>query len=445
MKHRITQVDRGSIAQELGLREGDLLTAINGEIVRDLIDYQALCAQSRLTLTVERDGETTDFSFEKDEYEPLGLNFAKDLMSGLRCCANKCIFCFEDQNPPGVRPTLSSRDDDWRLSLMTGSFVTLTNVPDRELQRIIDRRVSPLYISVHATDGELRAKMMGNAKAARIMEQLRRLAEAGIRFHAQAAVCPGLNDAEQLEKTIHDLAALAPAALSLAVVPVGITCHRQGLFPLRLFTKEEAKRTLEICRRWRAICRQHMGSAFVHPADELFLIAGEELPADEDYEGYDQIENGVGMLRLLETEYAQAYDDAKEYDELPHAEQIQTEVCIATGVAAADFLREMLAKRPVPGVQVRVQAVPNRFFGETVNVAGLLTGRDLLDEETGVAHAPEGEVWITECMLREGEEIFLDDMTAGELAQRLGKRVRIVRRGGEELFMALCEAAQRLK
>ena len=442
MKHRITQVDPGSIAQELGISEGDLLTSIGGEVVRDLIDYQALSAQSRMQMTIEREGETIEFAFEKDEYEPLGLNFAENLMSGVRCCANRCVFCFEDQNPKGVRPTLSSRDDDWRLSLMTGSFVTLTNVPDRELQRIIDRHASPLYISVHATDAELRQTLLRNAKAGKILKQLKTLAEGGIRFHTQAVVCPGINDGEQLEKTIHDLAALAPAALSLAVVPVGITCHREGLYPLRLFTKEEARETLAICKRWRVICRQHLGTPFVHPADELYLIAGEELPADEEYEGYEQIENGVGMLRLLETEYAAAYDDAKEYDELPAGKEEPTEVCIATGEAAADFMREMLEKRPVPGVQTRVQAVPNRFFGHTVNVAGLLTGRDLLDEETGIRNAPEREILITECMLREGEEIFLDDMTLDELRNRLGKSVRIVRRGGENLFDALCEISR---
>lgn len=442
MKHRITEVDRGSIAHELGIRPGDLLVSMNGEIVRDLIDYQALSAQCEMSLTIERSGETVEFSFEKDDYEPLGLNFAENLMSGVRCCANKCVFCFEDQNPPGVRPTLSSRDDDWRLSLMTGSFVTLTNVPDLELERIIKRHASPLYVSVHATDPELRETLMGSKRAGKILEQLKRLADGGIRFHAQAVVCPGLNDGDQLEKTIHDLAALAPAALSLAIVPVGITCHREGLFPLRLFTKEEARRTIEICHRWRAICRQHIGTAFVHPADELYLAAGMDLPADEEYEGYEQIENGIGMLRLLETEYAAAYDDAKEYDELPKDRENAAEVCIATGEAAADFMRNMLEKRPVPGVLARVQAIPNRFFGHTVNVAGLLTGRDLLDEETGIVHAPEKEIWITECMLREGEEIFLDDMTVGELSKRLGKSVRIIRRGGDSLFDALCEAAR---
>lgn len=437
MKHRITGIDAGSIAQQLGILPGDLLTSVNGEIVRDLIDYQALCAQSRMELAVERAEESIEFAFEKDEYEPLGLNFAENLMSGVRCCANRCVFCFEDQNPPGVRPSLSSRDDDWRLSLMTGSFVTLTNVPDRELERIKTRHASPLYISVHATDPDLRVKLMGNVHAGRILEQLTSLAQAGIRFHTQAVVCPGLNDGDQLEKTIHDLAALAPAALSLAVVPVGITCHREGRFPLRLFTPEEARRTIEICHRWRGICKSFMDSAFVHPADELYLIAGMELPSDADYEGYEQIENGVGMLRLLETEYAAEYDDAKACGKLPDGTPGASAV-IATGEAAAPFLGKMLGERSVPGANVRVQAVPNRFFGHTVNVAGLLTGSDLLDPETGIAGAPEDEVWLTECMLREGEAVFLDDMPLEELQRRLKKRVRIIQRRGEHLYQALC-------
>lgn len=437
MKHKITQIDEGAIAQQLGIRPDDLLLSINGEIVQDLIDYQALCAQEKMNITIERAGETIEFSFEKDEYEPLGLNFEKELMSGLRCCANRCVFCFEAQNPPGTRSSLESRDDDWRLSLMTGSFVTLTNVPDRELERIIKRHASPLYISVHATDPALRETLMGNKRAGRILDQLQRLADAGIRFHTQAVVCPELNDGDQLEKTIHDLAALIPAALSLAIVPVGLTCHREGLFPLRLFTKEEARRTIEICHKWRAICKKHFGTPFVHPADELYLIAQMELPSDEEYEGYEQIENGVGMLRLLETEYSAAYDDAKEYGELPCGEHTGSAV-IATGEAAAPFLAGMLAARPVPGAQVRVQAVPNKFFGHTVNVSGLLTAHDLLDRQTGVANAPEAEIWLTECMLREGEEIFLDDMTISDLQQKTGKRVRVIRRGGEHLFEAMC-------
>ncbi len=442
MKHRIIGVDEGSIAAQLGLREGDLLASVNGEIVRDLIDYQEFCANSKMRLVVERAGEELEFSFEKDEYEPIGLNFAQNLMSGVRCCANRCVFCFEDQNPAGVRPSLSSRDDDWRLSLMTGSFVTLTNVPERELGRIIERHASPLYVSVHATDGQLRETLLRNKNAGKIMQQLQTLADGGIRFHTQAVICPGLNDGEQLEKTIHDLVALAPAAMSLAVVPVGITVHREGKFPLRLFTQEEARRTIEICKKWRAICQKHIGTPFVHPADELYLIAGMELPSDEEYEGYEQIENGVGMLRLLETEYAAAYDDAKEYGELPKPRGEAKSACIATGEAAAQFIAKMLEDRPVPGAKIRVQAVPNKFFGYTVNVAGLLTGRDLLDAESGIADAKEDEIWLTECMLREGEPVFLDDMTLSELQARIGKRVKIIRRGGDSLFDAIVELAK---
>lgn len=441
MKHLITGVDNGSIAQQLGIAVGDTLAAINGECIRDVIDYQAFCAQEALTVTVEREGESTEYSFEKEEYEPLGLHFAQELMSGMHRCANHCLFCFEEQNPPGARDTLFSRDDDWRLSLMTGSFVTLTNVPDRELSRIIARHASPLYISVHATDPDLRCKLLRNKRAGAILQQLHALAEGGIQFHTQAVLCPGLNDGPQLEKTIHDIAALAPSARSLAVVPVGLTCYRDGLYPLRLFTQAEARRTIEICHTWQAICRKQFGTSFVHVADEFYLLAGMPLPADAEYEGYEQIENGVGMLRLLETEYADAYDAARENGELPSAALPEKHICIATGEAAADWIKDMLCKRPIPGVCPRVQAIPNRFFGNTVNVTGLLTGSDMLHPETGILTVPEQEVWISECMLREGEMVFLDDMTVDQLATLSGKRIRIIRRDGESLFTALMRKA----
>ena len=446
MRHRIAGVDEGSIAEELGIRPGDELVSINGRDVADLIDYQAFCAEEEIVLRVLRGGEEMEYEFEKDEYEPLGLTFDRPLMSRERSCANRCLFCFEEQNPRGVRDTLHSRDDDWRLSLMTGSYITLTNVGERELERIIARHASPLYISVHVTDSGLREKLMGNPRAGRILEQLNRLKSGGISFHTQAVVCPGINDGEMLEKTIHDLAALQPAALSMAVVPAGITWHREGEYPLRNFTRDEARAVLDTCRRWRAICRKYFGTAFVHPADEFYLLAGEPIPTEEEYEGYEQIENGVGMLRLLEEEYAAAFDLAKERGELGDGPAGRPLMAVAaTGTAAGPFLRDLLAKRPVPGVDVRVHPCTNFFFGDSVNVAGLLTGRDLLHEENGLRGLRMDALLVTECMLREGEELLLDDMTVDDLSRELGVPVIVVRRGGEGLFDAQMQLRKQTK
>ena len=446
MRHRIAGVDAGSIAEELGLQPGDELVSINGCDVVDLIDYQAFCAEEELTLRVCRSGEETDLSVEKDEYEPLGLTFDRPLMSAERSCANHCLFCFEEQNPRGVRDTLHSRDDDWRLSLMTGSYITLTNVGDCELDRIVARHASPLYISVHATDGPLRAKLMGNPRAERILDQLNRLKSGGISFHTQAVICPGLNDGEMLEKTIHDLAALQPAALSLAVVPAGITWHREGEYPLRGFSRDEARAVLAACRRWRAICRKHFGTAFVHPADEFYLLAGEAVPSGDEYEGYEQIENGVGMLRLLEEEYTAAWNDAREsgaFDTLPRGRPVRA--VAATGMAAGPFLRDLLREKPVPGVDVRIHPCVNYFFGDSVNVSGLLTGRDLLHEENGLRGLKADVLLVTECMLREGEDLLLDDMTVDDLSRRLGIPVIAVKRGGDGLLNALMDLAKQTK
>ena len=253
MAHRIVAVDEGGIAWQLGVRAGDALVAINGEYVADVLDYEALCAQAQLRLLVRRGGEETEYVFEKDEYEPLGLNFETPLMSGVRRCCNGCMFCFVDQLPKHVRPSLRVKDDDWRMSLMMGNYVTLTNVSDREIERIVRRHASPLYISVHAVDPQLRARMLGTPRAARLPGQLAKLAKGGIEFHAQAVLCPGVNDGAALEQTIRFLAEMYPAARSLALVPVGLTGHRQGLARLHKYTRDEAQGVLAIAQAWRVM------------------------------------------------------------------------------------------------------------------------------------------------------------------------------------------------
>jgi putative radical SAM enzyme (TIGR03279 family) len=426
MNHRIQRVEPGSLAARLGLKAGDRLVKIDGQSVIDLIDYQALCCTSKLRLTTERGGKQTEFSIEKDDYEPLGLEFDGQLMSGVRSCCNQCVFCFVDQLPQNSRPTLHVKDDDWRLSLMMGNFVTLTNVGPRELDRIIARRASPMYISVHATDPELRARMLGTPRGAGILQQLDKLARGGIRFHLQAVLCPGYNDGEALDRTISDLAALRPAALSLALVPVGLTSHRLGLTDLKPFDAASAARVLDQVDSWRARLVES-GSGFVQAADEFYILAGRPFPDEEAYEDYPQIENGVGMCRLLEREFDEAY----------HLDKLTARparIVIACGVSVQPFLEKLIREHPLPGVEIRVVPLANGFFGKTVTVSGLLTGGDLI---RGLQNIQADRVLITECMLREGDEVFLDGMALHEVSEALGLDILPVGRRGDQLLDAL--------
>lgn len=430
MSHVITSVDPHSPAARAGIRAGDRLARINGVVVIDFIDYQALTAQRRLTVRVDRGGEALDFPVRKDEYAPLGLNFETPMMSGTRLCCNKCLFCFVDQLPDCARDTMRVKDDDWRMSLMMGNYVTLTNVSDRELQRIIERRCAPLYISVHCTDPDLRTHILGTPRARRLMPQLKALSDGGITFHCQCVLCPGLNDGEALERTIRELSALK-GALSLALVPVGLTGHRDGLFGLRTYRRDEARAVIDIADRWRETLLDRRGTRFVFPSDEFYLQAGVPIPPDEAYEGYEQIDDGVGLLRLLDTEYQEAWR------ELPAEQRRATpggkRLAVACGQSAAEFLRRMLQDYPVAGANISVYALENRYFGPTVTVSGLITGGDLTAQMTDVDCEA---VLITEVMLRDGE-VFLDDMTLDEAQARLGRPIVPVGRRGEDLLEAI--------
>lgn len=435
MAQRIVSVDGGSLAQAAGIRAGDELLRVNGETVVDLLDYEALCAEARVRLRVRRGGEETEYDVEKDEYEPLGLNFETPLMSGMRLCCNKCLFCFVDQLPQNARPSLRLKDDDWRMSLMMGNYVTLTNVSDHELDRIIRRHASPLYISVHAKEPGLRSRILGTPRGARLPEQLKRLAGGGIEFHAQAVLCPGLNDGEALADTIEKLAAMHPAARSLALVPVGLTDCREGLHPLHKYTPEEARGVLDIAERWRERLLKKLGTRFVFPSDEFYLAAGRPLPEDGEYEDYEQIDDGVGMLRLLETEFSEAYADLPEERKQPGGGKTLLAAC---GVSAAPFLRQMFAAHPLTGLTVEVRALENGFFGPSVTVSGLLTGGDLV---RGLQGAEGAALLISACMLRDGEQVFLDDMTLEEVSRALKKPVIPVGRRGDEVLSAILEAS----
>lgn len=432
MSHIITEVDRSSPAARAGIRPGDRLARINGVSVIDFIDYQALTAQRRLTVQVLRDGAPVDFAIRKDEYAPLGLNFASPMMSGTRLCCNKCLFCFVDQLPGCARETMRVKDDDWRMSLMMGNYVTLTNVSDRELQRIIDRHCSPLYISVHCTDPDLRTHVLGTPRARRLMPQLKALSDGGIEFHCQCVLCPGINDGPALDQTIRELSAL-PGARSLALVPVGLTGHREGLTELRVYQPGEARAVLELSERWRNRLLEERGTRFVFPSDEFYLQAGWPIPPDEAYEDYEQIDDGVGLLRLLDTEFRDAWEQLPEAMRRATPEGVK--LAIACGRSAGDFIRHMLQDYPVAGANISVYALENTYFGPTVTVSGLITGGDLTRQMAGVDCEA---IMVTTCMLRD-DQVFLDDMTLDEAVRRLGRPVRPVGRRGEDLLNMILE------
>ncbi len=433
MKQVITGVARGSVAHRHGLRAGDTLEAMNGEPVLDEIDYQALSAQAKLTLQLERaDGRRETLTIRKEDWEPLGLRFGPDMALTPRTCRNQCVFCFIDQMPPSMRDSLYVKDDDWRFSLMMGNFVTLSNVSDAEFERIIKRKASPLYVSVHTTDPELRRRMMCNRTAGDILARLARLKDAGIRFHCQTVCCPGINDGEALMKTLADLRALAPAALSVAVVPVGLTRFRDQLMPLAPFDTRGAKELLAMLAPFQAACRAEIGTTFVFPSDEFYCLSGEPLPPVDWYEGFPQIENGVGLLARFEDELAQAEADEPEET----AQTVPRVWVLVTGVSAAPHMRRFTDRFAPSGTTVRVAAIRNRFFGETVTVTGLLTGGDTLAQLTPETLAGADGVLISRNMLRHERDLFLDDMTFAEFTSRLPAPVRVVE-DGYDLYQAL--------
>ena len=429
---RILSVTPHSPADKAGIKAGELLVLVNGEPVIDEIDYQALTAVSRLTLVLSgHDGLTRDEFIFKPSWEPLGLCLDETEIMKPRHCRNHCLFCFIDQLPEGMRDTLYVKDDDWRLSMMMGNYVTLTNVDDREFERILKRKASPLYISVHATDPDVRIRMLRNPHAGNILKRMQMLSKSGIRFHGQIVLCPGINDGDVLKQTIEETAALFPAACSLAVVPIGMTCHRNGLTPMKPVTAEGAAEVICLTEEYQKRFIREFGTRFVYASDEFFCLSGLPLPGDQEYEDYPQIENGVGMLRLLEKECELAAEDLPE---ISGSEAVSERIIIPTGVSAQPFIRKLAEKYAPPGTRVEVIAVRNRFFGETITVTGLIVGRDLVDALEG--HLFD-RVLISETMLRENTDRFLDDMTLEEVRDAVGKPVTVVSGSGESFIRAL--------
>ena len=429
MSTAITHVQPGSIAQRLGLVAGDKLVSIAGEPIIDQIDYQALTAQERFDMMVEdAGGQTRTVHVRKEDWEPLGLTLDQTIVSKPRPCRNHCIFCFIDQMPPGMRKTLYVKDDDWRLSLMMGNYITMTNIDDHELDRIIRRKVSPLFVSVQCTDPDMRVKLLRNPNAAKIMDNLRLLKANGIRFHAQMVLCPGWNDGEILKKSLEDLETLRPAVQSIALVPIGLTKFRDGLPYIKPYDKQMAADLIESVKPYQERFLREIGTRLVFPADEFYCLSGLPLPTDEEYEDYPQIENGVGMLRMFETDLEYAAED------LPMEETPPRRICIATGTSVAPFLRELANKHAPRGTTVEVRPIVNKFFGESVTVAGLITGQDLVAQCQDVQ---ADEILIVRSMIRAEGDLFLDNMSVDEVRAKLPGPLKITENSGEGFWRAI--------
>ena len=431
----ICEVFPHSKAMAAGIAPGDVLLSINGNDIEDVLDYRFYLTETTVVLALTRDGAPYTVTVKKGEYDDLGLGFETPLMDKKRTCANRCIFCFIDQLPKGLRPALYFKDDDARLSFLHGNYVTLTNLRDKDIDRIIKMHISPINVSVHTTNPVLRCEMMKNRRAGEVLSYLDRLARAGIRICAQIVLCRGVNDGEELTRTMHDLAALSPAVSSVSVVPAGLTRYREGLYPLTPFTPEECRAVIDQVGRFGDACRAHYGNRIFCVADEFYLKAGLPLPSEEYYGDYEQIENGVGMLRSLIDEFKAELPYLEDYCDPENL--APRHVSIATGRAAAKTLcalAEMLEKR-LNGLKITVYEVENRFFGDEITVAGLLTGHDMAEQ---LKDKPLGdELLIPATTLRAEGDLFLCGMTPEQLSERLGVPVTPTRGEGAALLSAM--------
>ena len=454
-EHKIVSVISGSPAEEAGIRPGDLLIRLNGEDVEDVFDYHYQAEEVSVAVTVRKpDGQEQTYEIEKGEDDDLGLVFAESLMDDYRSCRNQCIFCFIDQNPPGMRDTIYFKDDDSRLSFLQGNYITMTNMKESEIDRIIRYKLAPINISVHTTNPELRVKMLHNRFAGNILEHIEKLYKAEIPMNGQIVLCKGYNDGDELRRTIRDLMAFAPVMASLSVVPVGLSKFRDGLCRLDPFTKEDSAEVIDIIEGFQKEAMEKYGIHFVHASDEWYIVAGRDVPPEETYDGYLQIENGVGMTRLLFEEFRAAVHEVEEltfyrgiHRVLMSKEDRQkmqllrknpgrrvTSVCGTLAKPILKFLNDELA-RIRPDIDFETFAIVNDFFGHHITVTGLLTGRDIVAQLKG---KDLGEALLMpKCCLKADENIFLDDMHLRELENALQVKTIIVESYGMDFLKAI--------
>lgn len=436
--HVVRSIAPGSIAEELGLAPGDKILAINDAGMEDIFDYQYLVQDTYIEVLAEKpDGEQWLLEVDKEADEDLGIEFENGLMDEYRRCRNQCVFCFIDQMPPGMRETLYFKDDDSRLSFLQGNYVTLTNMSDHDIERICRYHLSPINISFHTMNPELRCRMLNNRFAGEALKKVDTLNEAGIRMNGQIVLCKGLNDGDELEFSIRELMKYIPNLESVSVVPVGLTRFREGLYPLEPFDSEEAAQVIETIERYQRECMERYGTHFIHAGDEWYILAGRELPEEERYDGYLQLENGVGMVRLLLNEFEEALVQRKKKDVdagpgRTTKEGETEEISMATGLLAYPYIRKMAERmtEAYPNLQIYVYPVKNDFFGEQITVSGLLTGQDLLNQLTGKRLG--SRLLLPENMLRSGEDVFLDDLHVDDLEKALQVPVNIVKSSGHD-------------
>lgn len=412
----IAKVIPDSIAVEVGLEPGDRLISVDGESILDIIDLSFALSDESVELLIEKtNGEQEILEIEKEYDEDLGIEFESAVFDGVRRCANKCIFCFVDQMAPGMRESLYVKDDDYRLSFLYGNFVTLTNTVPQDIDRIRRLHLSPLYISVHTTNGTLREKMLNNKNAGKIMEHLDTLITSGIEMHTQIVLCPNINDGAELEKTISDLYSLHPSVISMAIVPVGLSRYRENCYSLEAFSPEKALDVITLVNKWQQKCRKKSGTSFVYLSDEFYITAGQPIPEYDLYDGFPQLENGIGLVRNFLHEWENAPISTTGYTSPHHID-------VVCGVSAHKILRPLLESLTITNLTIRVIPIENNFFGTEISVSGLLTGQDIISQLTQLDGVRTGVI-IPGVALRKGEGVFLDNMTLDELESGLGTTV----------------------
>jgi putative radical SAM enzyme (TIGR03279 family) len=432
MKNTIVKVIPGSIAEELGIEVGDKLISISDTAVKDIIDYKFLMADEYIVVEIEKpDGEIWDLEIEKEYDEDLGVEFENSILDQARSCSNNCVFCFIDQLPQGMRKTLYFKDDDSRLSFLQGNFVTMTNMKDEDIDRIIRYRISPINVSVHTTNPELRVKMLNNRFAGSIYERLKKLSEAGIDINCQIVLCPGLNNGEELVRTSEDLYKLYPSIRNLAVVPVGATRFREGLFPVTLYERESSRQEIENVSKLQQKYMKEIGTPFIRLSDEFYILAEMDVPESEFYGEFEQLEDGIGMIRLFRENIDKTIKDLNKNS--------AGSFTMFTGISAHKELESAASKIMAANSKININVVKiiNRFFGETITVAGLLTGKDIIEQLK--EHNIGDYVIVSRNMLRSGEDIFLDDITVEAMQKALDRIIIIADYSGEDLIEKINE------